>query len=231
MSFLTGRVGLVRAGLLALTIAAAFGLLAIGQETREIDLIVNGVSPKTFQVDPTGEPIEVEDPVLTASERAAARAAVDLVTSVNPGTNQLVLADIQEVFDTVRDGVFLPPDQLNPPTTVPVPDITTTTTSTTQPPDTTVGTGETTTTTSTLPPEPVTTTVSGLLFIDADDIGVDANGTFDPEEGDLPLSGVDVSITDFEGVLHETATDSLGNFSLVGIPATSGSRRNPGRLS
>ncbi|NNC40393.1 MAG: HDIG domain-containing protein [Acidimicrobiia bacterium] len=218
MSFLTGRVGLVRAGLLVLTIAAAFGLLAIGQETREIDLIVNGVSPKTFQVDPAGEPIEVEDPVLTASERAAARAAVDLVTSVNPETNQLVLADIQEVFDTVRDGVFLPPDQLNPPTTVPVPDITTTTTSTTQPPDTTVGTGETTTTTSTVPPEPVTTTVSGLLFIDADDIGVDANGVFDPEEGDLPLSGVDVSITDFEGVLHETVTDSLGNFSLVGIP-------------
>ena len=103
MSFLTNRVGLVRVGLLILTIAAAFGLLAIGQETREIDLIVNGVSPKTFQVDPSGEPIEVEDPVLTASERAAARAAVDLVTSVNPETNQLVLADIQDVFDTVRD--------------------------------------------------------------------------------------------------------------------------------
>jgi putative nucleotidyltransferase with HDIG domain len=218
MSFLTNRVGLVRVGVLILTIAAAFGLLALGQETREIDLIVNGVSPKTFQVDPTGDAIEVEDPVLTASERATARAAVDLVTSVNPETNQLVLADIQDVFDTVRDGVFLPPDQLNPPTTIPVPEITTTTTSTTQPPDTTVGTGETTTTTSTLPPEPVTTTVSGLLFIDADDIGVDANGTFDTEEGDLPLSGVRVSVTDFEGEVYETITDSLGNFNLAEIP-------------
>ncbi|HSR44207.1 MAG TPA: HDIG domain-containing protein [Acidimicrobiia bacterium] len=216
MKFLGHRVGLGRAALLVVTVLIAFGLLALGQETSEFNLIINGVSPKTFQVDPEGEEISVEDPELTGAARAAASASVEAVTSVSPETNQLVLADIQQVFDTVREGVFLPEEELTTTTTLPVPEITTTTTTTTTvPTDTTVPSDDSTTTT--LPPEPATTTVSGVLFIDADNLGVDANGVYDPEEGDLPLASVTVSITDSTGEVFQVNTDSLGAFELSGV--------------
>ncbi len=216
MSFLGNRVGLGRAAVLVVTILFAFGLLALGQETSEFNLTISGVSPKTFQVDPEGDEISVEDPELTAAARAAASAAVEPVTSVSPETNQLVLADIQQVFDTVREGVFLPEEELTTSTTLPVPEITTTTTTTTTlPTDTTVPSEDPTTTT--LPPEPATTTISGVLFIDADNLGVDANGVYNPEEGDLPLPSVTVSITDFTGEVFQVNTDSVGAFELSGV--------------
>ncbi len=217
MSFFRQSVGLTRALVLVLTIGAAFALLALNQETRKLTLTINGVSPDTFQVPPEGTSVEVEDPDLTEAERQAAAAAVPIVTSVNPETNQRVLSDIEEqVFDTIREGVFLPEEEVTTPTTLPVPDITTTTTSTTLPTDTTESTVGTTTTT--LPPEPATTSVSGFVFFDADDIAVDANGVYDAEEGDLPLEDATISVTDFEGEMHQARTDEQGLFELTGVP-------------
>ncbi len=217
MSFFKQSVGVTRALVLVLTIGVAFGLLALNQETRKLTLTINGVSPERFQIPQEAAAIEVEDPDLTDAARREAAAAVEIVTSVNPETNQRVLSDIQEqVFDTIREGVFLPASEVTTPTTVPVPAITTTTTSTTAPPDTTGSTVGSTTTT--LPPEPATTSVSGFVFFDADNIGVDANALYDVEEGDLPLEGATVAVTDFEGEVHETETDELGLFELSDVP-------------
>lgn len=218
MSFLKSRVGLTRALILIVTISAAFGLLAISQETRSITLTIDGVSPQTFRIG-DGPAIEVEDPDLTLAAQDAAAATVPQETSVNPATNAGVLGRIEEVFDDVRGGVVLPEAERTTPTTLPVAEVistTSTTTTTTTPVETTGSSIGSTTTT--LPPPPITTTVSGMLFVDAADTETDADGIYNPDEGDIPLSSVTITVTDSTSEVHETTTDAFGNFGLSDIP-------------
>lgn len=212
MSFLRQRVGLVRAGVLAMTIAAAFGLLALNQQSRT-DVLVLGEPALKSYVAPEGDPFEVEDPVLTAAARQEARDAIPPEVNVDPAINEQVLAGIEGIFDVVRDGVFLPNDQvlrLIPPE-IPPP-TTTTSTSTPDTTGTTVAGASTTTTTTTIPPAPATIEVSGFAFYDADTLSVDPDGAFDPEDGDLPFDRLDVKLVDGAGEEQFVETGEDGRF-------------------
>ncbi|MDF1597721.1 MAG: HDIG domain-containing protein [Acidimicrobiia bacterium] len=218
MTSARSRVWLIRAGVLVVTIAATFGLLAINQQTRIDELVVGDPSPKTFIAPAGTDDIVVPDPVLTEAARREAADGVARIFSVDPSINAKVLVDIEAVFDAVRDGVFLPADQI--PALTPLPESTPTApTSTTEPEPTgtTVAGDSTTTTVTTLPPEPAVTQVSGFAFIDADTLGVDPDGLFEPEDGDLPLPRITVVLVDGANVEHTTETGADGAFNFADV--------------
>lgn len=198
---------LVRAVILAFTIALTWGALLIGQERADITVTVGQPAPIDFIADRSID--DVPNDAATEQERAAAAEDVDLKYKTDPEVTQAVQASIGAVFDAVEDGVYLEEGPVTEGPNFPQQETTTTSSTTTS----TVAEGEQpASTTTTTQQEIQTGEVAGFVFLDAD-----GDGAFDEEMGDAVLAGTPVTIIGGDGQVTSTPTDATGNFTAPAI--------------
>jgi putative nucleotidyltransferase with HDIG domain len=204
---------LVRAVIMAITIALTWGALLLGQQRTDISLSVGEPSPLTFEAT---RAVVVTDEAATQEARESATAAVEPVFTPDQVKNLEVLDEIAVVIETAQLGVYREevPATTTTVTTLPEPEPTTTT-STEPPTTTTLGEGEEPpATTTTTEPAVDTAGVRGFLFLDAD-----GDGVFTEESDDAVLTSATVIVVDQEGQEFAGQTDATGNFQVLGVVA------------
>ncbi len=203
------RSWLIRAAIIAFTIALTWGVLLIGQQRSDITLTVGEPSPVSFVAD---SPVVVTDEAATEAAREAAANAIDPIFTPDPDRTRGVTDQIAVLIETARAGVYREevPTTTTTDTSIPEPEPTTSTQATT----TTAGEGEQPagTTTTTSEPAVLTAGVRGFVYLDAD-----GDGFFQAESGDAPLASATVSVLDTESLEYRTQTDANGVFTIVGI--------------
>ena len=186
----------VRLAIFLATVVATWGVLSLGGDSQDSDLVVGQPAPQDFEAEKTADVVDTE---ATEAAKQAAREGVDsdLAREPQPAVEASVAAQISAVFDDVQD--LAVDDPVSAPTS-PAPELPTRTT-------TPSSSDESTTTTE---PEDVAV-ITGRVFID-----VDADGVYVPE-GENPridkgIENVTVTLETYDGTVN-VVTEADGSWA------------------